>query len=1144
MGVLKNLFSTEQKQKSSQQSTQSGTSQSNLFDDPRFQEALSGYFGQFSPTNLAGISDPNAYQTGAAGNQALATTGLLPAMHVANTVGTEGLTPAAIAAQMSPYISSVVNPTIEAQGLQNRQAISTLRGNQATRGALGNTTGSEAAYMAGVQPAQQAQIAGLYNQGFDRATQTALQEIQAKLGAATTAGSLTGVGTQANQGLFGMGQQLWQNQLAPYTLAGQFSQGLTPFLQAAGMNTQAEAQGTGNSTSTSSPGAGLVGANLLGSWLMSDARLKDNITPVGATFDGLPIYSFNFPGQPTQIGLMAQDVESRTPEAVGEVDGLKAVDYDRATAPAAAMRPYRGEAFNAGGAVTDLQPGADGVWGTPPASIGEEQRGGAPASADDGDDFTRKVVTAFRAFREMRREGGRVGRGRDGGEGGVEPAGRPGFNVGGAPFWPLASNPYAAPSGGWAAPEALTPFSGSILEGSDMAAGPSNVPDSWMPVVEKGAAGTQKRGWQKAMGSALTKLGSSSDGASQRNYAADGLTSQMASLGQFAQGLVQPPRYDDGGSVFPMGAFAGSRWEDLLLQPRYRGGRQDASDGGGLAPWEHIYWYNRGTDGLPRVYPGSGGGDPQLGPALLPPPPRGSTIGNASPVVSWNRSPWMGGPEASWPRSDPLGVLDPYQGSHGAGTIAAADLPPTLMRDEFPESATDVPRSVTDDPWRAFTSPARELPPGRGEALPTVDWGATPAERAAQGGSDAPQVDGDAVVRGAETAAAARPGPDWRDSLGPLGALIPRYDQGLLAGEAPTWQQRLGMALLSVGPMAGAGQALLAQYQERTKERAAEQQAGQLAAQIAHQNAVLAETRRQHDIQAVPDVIRSLEAAGYVKGTPEFQEALRKILTRDRTESAGTVALAQAGVKELTQRTNAVESGQAQLGLINQIEALATNPNVPQGRLANWELEGRRIASALFPGFNTEGIREGEALRALSNRITLSLRQTGDGAGMPGAMSDADRNFLQQSAPNLTNTREGNMLLLRIMRETEQYRLRSNTEAIRYLRESPAAFGGLADHMGQWMQANPMSAVVPTHAATREEAARVLGSEGGRQGAPAAQRGAGSAAADASLPVLTPDQAERLPPGERFRGTDGIARRVPYPPAPAATSIGDIGPAP
>lgn len=66
----------------------------------------------------------------------------------------------------------------------------------------------------------------------------------------------------------------------------------------------------------------------IGGAMMSDKRLKTNITKVGKTDGGLDIYTYNYVwGGPTQMGVMAQDVEKVNPEAVIEVAGYKAVNY-------------------------------------------------------------------------------------------------------------------------------------------------------------------------------------------------------------------------------------------------------------------------------------------------------------------------------------------------------------------------------------------------------------------------------------------------------------------------------------------------------------------------------------------------------------------------------------------------------------------------------------------------------------------------------------------------------------------------------------------------------------------------------------------------------------------------------------------------
>jgi hypothetical protein len=111
-------------------------------------------------------------------------------------------------------------------------------------------------------------------------------------------------------------------------------------LASVGGTTTSSGTGTGTTTkqtsATSNIIGGLLGAASLASKfpIPSDERLKENIATVGMLNDGLPVYSYNYKGDETpRIGLMAQDVEKVTPNAVSDIGGgYKGVDYGRATA--------------------------------------------------------------------------------------------------------------------------------------------------------------------------------------------------------------------------------------------------------------------------------------------------------------------------------------------------------------------------------------------------------------------------------------------------------------------------------------------------------------------------------------------------------------------------------------------------------------------------------------------------------------------------------------------------------------------------------------------------------------------------------------------------------------------------------------------
>jgi Chaperone of endosialidase len=89
--------------------------------------------------------------------------------------------------------------------------------------------------------------------------------------------------------------------------------------------------GASGPTSLGGAPLGSGGSSLLGS-IFSDARLKEEIEPVGKLYDGQEVYKYRYIGSPVwQIGLMAQDVEKVIPGAVTDVNGWKAVNLNTAT---------------------------------------------------------------------------------------------------------------------------------------------------------------------------------------------------------------------------------------------------------------------------------------------------------------------------------------------------------------------------------------------------------------------------------------------------------------------------------------------------------------------------------------------------------------------------------------------------------------------------------------------------------------------------------------------------------------------------------------------------------------------------------------------------------------------------------------------
>jgi hypothetical protein len=123
------------------------------------------------------------------------------------------------------------------------------------------------------------------------------------------------------------------------TLASQEQNKQKPQLQTAAPS-QAPESGFGNvmntlgnaaAITTAAPKVAAFAAKVLP--FLSDRRAKHDIKEIGKSHNGLPIYTFKYKGddrEQTHVGFMADEVEKKHPEAVGERNGMKTVDYSQA----------------------------------------------------------------------------------------------------------------------------------------------------------------------------------------------------------------------------------------------------------------------------------------------------------------------------------------------------------------------------------------------------------------------------------------------------------------------------------------------------------------------------------------------------------------------------------------------------------------------------------------------------------------------------------------------------------------------------------------------------------------------------------------------------------------------------------------------
>ena len=106
---------------------------------------------------------------------------------------------------------------------------------------------------------------------------------------------------------------------------------------------------------------------------------------------------------------------------------------------------------------------------------------------------------------------------------------------------------------------------------------------------------------------------------------------------------------------------------------------------------------------------------------------------------------------------------------------------------------------------------------------------------------------------------------------------------------------------------------------------------------------------------------------------------------------------------------------------------------------------------------NTGGGRQPkEAAAKIANEMALSLRDTSTGAGMPGAMSDADRLYLQSMIPSYQNSAQGRKQMITDAVAIEQRNQQVAKLARQYVKENGQLDNGFYDKLSEFSAANPL----------------------------------------------------------------------------------------
>lgn len=128
---------------------------------------------------------------------------------------------------------------------------------------------------------------------------------------------------------------------------------------------------------------------------------------------------------------------------------------------------------------------------------------------------------------------------------------------------------------------------------------------------------------------------------------------------------------------------------------------------------------------------------------------------------------------------------------------------------------------------------------------------------------------------------------------------------------------------------------------------------------------------------------------------------------------------------------------------------------VDTGKFAPLGLEVAKTAQSI--GLNVDpNLANKEAAVALSSEIALQLRNPAGGAGMPGAMSDSDRNFLAGMVPGIEKTPEGRQQIVETAKKLAQRDMEVAKMAREYRGKNGTINEGFYNQLAQYSESNPL----------------------------------------------------------------------------------------
>lgn len=215
-----------------------------------------------------------------------------------------------------------------------------------------------------------------------------------------------------------------------------------------------------------------------------------------------------------------------------------------------------------------------------------------------------------------------------------------------------------------------------------------------------------------------------------------------------------------------------------------------------------------------------------------------------------------------------------------------------------------------------------------------------------------------------------------------------------------------------------------------------------------------------------PESTPDIQNFNYANKNPAFMPFLKQQAEAKSTKINNTTNVNNIAEKEYDKQSakdfaemnrkliEGSQSSRMKIGTLTRLDQLLSDPNIYTGTGAEGILTAKKLAKAV--GVDVGDVSGPEAIRSIGNQFALELRNPAGGAGMPGALSDKDREFLQQSVPGLGQTPEGNKKIVDYMKRVAQRSVDVDRLRQDYIRKNRRLDEGFYRELETFSNANPL----------------------------------------------------------------------------------------